>query len=783
MAEVLLEAVVLPGRPHRVCARVGMTMLSEDVREVLSHTTRTDPLPADLERHAMDAVCHSAAGSTPLAALHRASQLADAWLGSIDAHAFNRVAHRATSALTHGFILASLFDRLAAGKAYEAFLLGVPVLERAIGELAARGAARASAHRSHLAKAAPLLKDLVASAELASELGAPAAALLQTFFSPTLVNARNLAWHGFSTAVEWPRRFSSLLVLLLVHAGTCLADETSPPPLLVPAAACLADETSPPPLLVPAAACLADVPPPPPHLSAAPRGRALWPHDADGALLAALQPLLRAAPSPTHADWPALCAACVSSRFVRPGQMAAVEAALRSYAAGDVGSFACLALPSLEAGLRGMFVEANPEELPLGFAHLGRYFSTLNGYGQRAKHQLLLEPTLLSTGRRNRLVDVLGRGTHDLLLDLFLHDAGPSLRAKFAHGEAALCLRPLPPPHAPPAVFVAVLCVLFHLCALPSVARLREAIGAYRSACDPHARLHAAARAVRSRLGAALSREASYALLLPLAHEGLVTVHAPAGAAAERAVGVAAVLASVDALLARIDALSQARAASQRGGTCPPEASSDLAAKFATLHGCERALDLEGARLDDLCGRVRARAASTAQRRMFAIASHASVCLRRMKIMQSFLVYSSSTTARGRSAGARTAPPASRAAPAATVAACVQRHEAQRHPAAWAGPAHAAHAQPAACAQPAHAQPDGWNLSSQLGHRQPVEAKRKAERAEAGRAACTARGEEATEAPRGKRNACGARRGVRGVLTRAGGEVGRGEGKDGAGGL
>ena len=58
--------------------------------------------------------------------------------------------------------------------------------------------------------------------------------------------------------------------------------------------------------------------------------------------------------------------------------------------------------------------------------------------GQRSKHQLLLAPHLHSDGSPNRLLAWLGDGMHALLLDLFLHAAGPGLRAKFAHGEAAL---------------------------------------------------------------------------------------------------------------------------------------------------------------------------------------------------------------------------------------------------------------------------------------------------------------------------------------------------------
>ena len=59
--------------------------------------------------------------------------------------------------------------------------------------------------------------------------------------------------------------------------------------------------------------------------------------------------------------------------------------------------------------------------------------------------ELLLAPHLHSDGSPNRLLAWLGDGMHALLLDLFLHAAGPGLRAKFAHGEAALLPAASPP--------------------------------------------------------------------------------------------------------------------------------------------------------------------------------------------------------------------------------------------------------------------------------------------------------------------------------------------------
>lgn len=55
---------------------------------------------------------------------------------------------------------------------------------------------------------------------------------------------------------------------------------------------------------------------------------------------------------------------------------------------------------------------------------------------------------------------------------------------------------------------------------------------------------------------------------------------------------------------------------------------SDLAARFGTVAGCERALKAERCRLESLAQRARDRTASTAQRRMLVIAAHASASVR-----------------------------------------------------------------------------------------------------------------------------------------------------------
>lgn len=60
----------------------------------------------------------------------------------------------------------------------------------------------------------------------------------------------------------------------------------------------------------------------------------------------------------------------------------------------------------------------------------------LHQFGQRAKHQLLLDQTLSGyPDRKNLLLAALGPGLSAVLLDLFMMSAGPNLRGKVAHGE------------------------------------------------------------------------------------------------------------------------------------------------------------------------------------------------------------------------------------------------------------------------------------------------------------------------------------------------------------
>ena len=584
---------------------------------------------------------------------------------------------------------------------YEAFLIGVAALERILRRMVTRPVA------------GMLLKDLIASPEVRTALGTGTVATLQSLFSPQLLNLRNLVWHGFVVAGELDRRHTALLLLCVLHAANKLRPlmATLPPPprLWQP---CEAD------------ALLADALP---VLLVATGEEGSGIDDGDGIPVDLARSL--GFPAPPHDG---CCPVCLRSPFCRPGFANTLRMGLAAYAQGCHASFCLLVLPALEAGLRFMFVAANPSEAMLGDAHLGAYFSTLDGYGQKAKHQLLLSSSLHSNpSQPNRLPETLGAGIHSLLLDLFMHAAGPALRAKYAHGEAEMVAadgeretdegtRGGPSGHdahayafnqgappAPPIALQLLYALLLTLCARayeeePSMlretvacgrshggedgaaARLRyilqaaERLDRYRSVCDPMVRLRKTSERVDSAVCGAVAEGEHYCWVdrnnvgsgVPC---GTVRLRVPSSAAvgegvagslpmSSRVVTVACDVRQCDeAAASRIESFSArvaaARAALQRSnarGGCEdgpadvgyagsstendaavhPEALAEGAlvecSRWGVLSCVERFVANERSRLAELTDRVDRRVASTAQRRTFLMACHATLGLRRL---------------------------------------------------------------------------------------------------------------------------------------------------------
>ncbi len=113
--------------------------------------------------------------------------------------------------------------------------------------------------------------------------------------------------------------------------------------------------------------------------------------------------------------------------------------------------FASVAGPLIEHALRLWWCDINdrPQD---AIARPGSYYVTLDGHGQRDKHDIVLLPYLSMIGVveppdadivesddsrmiRNKLVDKIGKSTMDLLVDLFASPPGsPNIRASVAHG-------------------------------------------------------------------------------------------------------------------------------------------------------------------------------------------------------------------------------------------------------------------------------------------------------------------------------------------------------------
>ncbi|GFH56575.1 hypothetical protein CTEN210_13051 [Chaetoceros tenuissimus] len=100
--------------------------------------------------------------------------------------------------------------------------------------------------------------------------------------------------------------------------------------------------------------------------------------------------------------------------------------------------FASIIAPFVENSLRIIWCNVNNERNQLK-ATPDSYYATLDGHGQRDKHDVILLPYLttdgeVDRGKPNALVAVLGAPTMALLVDLFASPQGPNIRATIAHG-------------------------------------------------------------------------------------------------------------------------------------------------------------------------------------------------------------------------------------------------------------------------------------------------------------------------------------------------------------
>ncbi|CAM9412106.1 unnamed protein product, partial [Scytosiphon promiscuus] len=301
----------------------------------------------------------------------------------------------------------------------------------------------------HVSVAAPvmILRDLIATPEIKAALPEQMVAVLRLLLLPQGFNVRNLVWHGFLAPRELPRELASLVLMVTLCIPAGPASHQGDMASVERVVGDREQQQSSPPL--PRAQHQ-------PLQTDGSQRAPWWALDSfDGrlavppALILAVESLL----SERHRG--ELDALVRRSAFVLPGREDMAILALSALGGGRDGRepeegregaaaaataaaaalFLVAMLPVLEHGLRCLFSCANDSPGHL-FAHLRQYYSTLDGFGQKARHQLLLDQEIRGRpGQLNLLLDALGPGLSAVLLDLFMMSAGPNLRGKVAHGE------------------------------------------------------------------------------------------------------------------------------------------------------------------------------------------------------------------------------------------------------------------------------------------------------------------------------------------------------------
>lgn len=251
-----------------------------------------------------------------------------------------------------------------------------------------------------------ILKDVINDERLLLHLPHLFVDICRYLFLPTHLNFRNLVWHGFMSPGEVD---STLVALCLVLQRTLLLNVEASPGLFP-------------------AQRYRDFSPCAEHfrLHAPPR------RDLSSASFEAL----------VH-----------DSLFAVHLHEELLLSAFDDYQNGYYVKFLLKVIPCIEHGLRLLFCVSN-DQYAYMLAWNDSYFSTLDGFGQRSKHQLLLDPDLnvyehkccdsgAGEPQPNRLLQTLGSGTYAALIDLFFTDGGGNVRAAFAHGEFNTTISPL----------------------------------------------------------------------------------------------------------------------------------------------------------------------------------------------------------------------------------------------------------------------------------------------------------------------------------------------------
>ncbi|XP_038540363.1 endoplasmic reticulum membrane-associated RNA degradation protein isoform X2 [Canis lupus familiaris] len=226
-----------------------------------------------------------------------------------------------------------------------------------------------------------LLRDLLASEELAEVFGRPVMDVLKVFIgSPCGLNLRNILWHGFASPHEIPPKYCSVMILLTAGLGQLLER------YLQRTEAVLARR----PLV--ALTGLEEL--------------AVFP-DVTSEVLSVLEEVVK------------------KSTFVSKVMLPYWEAALIRFRSHRFADCAMLLLTQLETGLRRVFATVNECPERLLTAESTALYTTFDEI--LAKH--------LSDGKINQLPLFLGAPAMEFLWDFLNHQEGPRLRDHLSHGE------------------------------------------------------------------------------------------------------------------------------------------------------------------------------------------------------------------------------------------------------------------------------------------------------------------------------------------------------------
>jgi len=269
---------------------------------------------------------------------------------------------------------------------------------------------------------APLLRDMVQQLDHESILPKVAIATLRTLLLPDHpgLNLRNLVWHGFLPTI--PRRWLALSIILTLSLEEVYCQKNSSEPSSVSLSTTAINNNK-----------------------ANQATKQLLPAMRNHEVL---RPILDHGLEILHSP--------EKLRALEKRALRLVDANHRLIPSSHTQLF-CLALdelvhrPVLFASVMGPFVEhvlriwwclANDKNDSM-IAKPGTYYVTLDGHGQKSKHEVVILPYLANSDEngsssfqtKNRLVYDLGGSTVALLMDLFASpQGGPNLRAIVAHG-------------------------------------------------------------------------------------------------------------------------------------------------------------------------------------------------------------------------------------------------------------------------------------------------------------------------------------------------------------